>query len=128
MKILSTLEEADCWFADRPRSPDSVGNERVDHLSPYIRAVGRHRSGDIWIASDSTAGHDMLVATVDNWLPMLSGQLTYIQKTYPVIVHGVPTSCKNGEDIAALLTSKNADIITNPVALKHTTFLGHNHS
>ncbi len=112
--------------------PDSEGDEKVKYVSPYIRAVGRHHSGNIWVATHTEAGRDMLVATVDRWLPKLSGQLYYTCKTYPVLVHGVPTSLdppkggEDGEDIATLLINDNADIITHPVVLKHTEFLTHN--
>ena len=58
----------------------------VPHM-PYIWVVGHHRSGDIWIATETKAGHDKMVDTVDVWLPKLSDRLHYVQKTYPVIIH-----------------------------------------
>ncbi len=131
-KILEALRDADCWMEGRLCLPDSEGDEKVKYVSPYIRAVGRHRSGDIWVATHTEAGRDMLMATVDRWLPKLSGQLYYTCKTYPVLVHGVPTSLdppkggEDGEDIATLLINDNADIITHPAVLKHMEFLTHN--
>ena len=52
-KILQALHEADCWLEARPCSPDSVGDERVQQVSLYIRAVGRHHSSDLWVATES---------------------------------------------------------------------------
>ena len=40
----------------------------------------------------------MLVERMDKWLPKLSGELQYSQKTYPVLIHGVPTSFNTSRD------------------------------
>ena len=100
--------------------------------TPYIWAVGCHRSGDIWIAMETKAGHDRMVDSVEVWLPKLSGRLHYIQKTYPIIVHRVPTEFalladEDGEDLMALIVEHNADIIVWPEALKRAEFLAPGH-
>ena len=59
-------------------------------LTPYIRAVGRHRSGDIWVATATEAGRDVLVETIDRWLLILSKRLWYAHKTYPILIQGFP--------------------------------------
>src|SRR6266481_3038381 len=64
-KILEALRDANCWMEGRLCLPDSEGDEKVKYVSPYIRAVGRHHSGNIWVATHTEAGRDMLVATVD---------------------------------------------------------------
>ena len=71
-KVLNTLCEADCWFEDRPCLPDSEGNEWVELLAPRIWAAGCHQSGDIWIATATEEEHNMLVKSVNDWLPRLS--------------------------------------------------------
>ena len=74
------------------------------------------------------ARRDMMVETVEAWLPKLSDQLHYVQKTYPVIVHRVPTDfvslvSEDGGDLMALIAEHNTDIITRPDALKRAEFL-----
>ena len=54
-KIFVVLHDVDCWFQERPCSPGSDGNEVVESLTPGIRAVGHHWSGDIWIATITEA-------------------------------------------------------------------------
>ena len=109
--------------------PDSEGRERVTLYSPYIRVAGRHQSGDIWVSMESEARWDMTVDTIDQWLPKLSSQLRYIPRTYPVIVHGVPTMSvpphidEESGDLTALFCEQNTDIITCPAALKQAAFL-----
>ena len=71
-KVLDALHEADCWFDDRPCLPDSEGNEWVELLVPRIWAAGHHRSGDIWIATATKEKRNMLVESVNDWLPRLS--------------------------------------------------------
>ena len=39
-RILGALCAANVWFEDRPCMPDSEGNERIDQLTPHIRAAG----------------------------------------------------------------------------------------
>ena len=98
---------------------------------PYIRAVGRHCSGDIWITTDTEVGRNVLVEAMDRWLPKLSDGLQYFWKTYPVLIHGVPTSFDmscDSEDINELLIGDNMDIITHPAALQSAKFLDNTHS
>ena len=128
MKILDALKEAECCLEERPCRPGSDGGDRAMRLTPYIRAAGWHRSGDIWVVTDTKAGHDVLVNTIDDWLPKLSGQLMYRRKTYPVLVHGVPVSDMDDSDITARLIDENPDTIIHPRALKHAEPLGHSHT
>ena len=93
----------------------------VERLSLVIRGVGRHRSGDIWVALDSEAGHRVLVESIGEWLPKLSEGLVYSRKAYPILVHGVPTpfdTSHGSKDVCDLL-EYNTDIIT-----RQSTLLG----
>ena len=68
---------------------------------------------------------DTLIGSIHEWLPQLSDGLTYIPKTYPVLIHGVPTSfdtLHNSPDINALCDA-NLDIILHPSTLQHAEFL-----
>ena len=88
-RILGAMKDAGCWLGDRPCSPDLDGNARSTLYSPYIRAVGWHRSGNIWIATETRAGHDMMVETVEAWLPKLSDQLHYVGVGTPGIRNSI---------------------------------------
>ena len=74
-----------------------------------------------------------MVDSVEVWLPKLSDRLHYIQETYPVIMHRVPTeefallADEDGEDLTALIVEHNADIIVRPEALKQAEFLAPGH-
>ena len=51
---------------------------------------------------------NMIIATVDTWLPKLSDQLKYVRKTYPDIIYDVPTAyvspaSDTDEDLMALV-------------------------
>ena len=118
-RIFAALRAAQVWYEDRPLSPDSEGNVEVEHLSPVIRGVRQHRSGDIWVASDSEAGHRVLVESIGKWLPKLSEGLVYSRKAYPILVHGVPTpfnTSHGSKDVRDLL-DYNTDIITHQSTL-----------
>ena len=76
-------------------------------------------------------GRNVLVERMDEWLPKLSDGLQYSQPTYPVLIHGVPTSfdaSRNSEDVNEQLIGDNIDTITHPAALRSTKFLGGTHS
>ena len=79
------------------------------------------------------AGQDMMVDMIDQWLPKLSSQLHYIPRTYPVIVHGVPTTFvpphinEESGDLVALFCEQNTDIIICPAALQQAAFLACGH-
>ena len=63
--------------------------------------------------------------SIDSWLPKLSEQLSYVPKTYPILVHGVLASfdtSHEGEDIADLI-QQNTDAITHPPALQRAELL-----
>ena len=71
----------------------------------------------------------MLIETIDEWLPKLSEWLQYIHKTYPILIHGVPTSfnmLRDGSDINLGLIEDNSEIITRSSALRNVKFLGPN--
>ena len=76
-------------------------------------------------------GHNVLVERMDEWLPKLSNGLRYSQPTYPVLIHGVPTSfdaSHNSKDVNEQLISDNIDTITHPAALWSPKSLGGTHS
>ena len=128
-RIYTALQEADCWHETHPVSPDSEGND-LFCSAPRIWAVGHHCSSDLWVLVASEAMRDTLINSISVWLPKLLGSLTYIPKTYPVLVHGVPTSFDrscDSSDIHTLLDT-SLDIITHPCSLQHAEFLIHNPS
>ena len=90
--IYEAINEADCWHELLPNTPDLDGNTVHDFTEPHIWAVGHHRSGDIRVIAASEAERDTLTSSIHKWLPKLSDGLTFIHKTYPVLIHGIPTS------------------------------------
>ena len=60
-KIHAAVTEAECWYEVRPLSPDREGNPDEEYVLPDIRAVGRHRSSNIWIATVTESECDFLV-------------------------------------------------------------------
>ena len=126
VKIRDALADADCWFKIKLRSPNSDGVKELEYIASCIHAVGRHRSGDIWVATGTEAEGKMLIETIHRWLPRLSVRLSYTCKTYPVVVHGIPTafdtSC-DGWDVTINLIGNNTDIIAHPSTLQHAEFL-----
>ena len=50
-RIIWALQDANIWLEEGRSSPDSNGKILVDWSTPRLRAVGRHCSGDIWVAS-----------------------------------------------------------------------------
>ena len=129
-RITAALWDADVGLLAQPCTLDAKGNKGAEWITPYIRAVGHHRSGDIWIATAMEVGCNVLVERMDEWLPKLSDELCYSQKTYPVLVHGVPTSfntSRDSKDVVEELIGENSDIITHPAAFQSTKFLGNTH-
>ena len=125
VKICDALAHADCWFKIKLRSPNSDGVKELEYIAPRIQAVGRHWSGNIWVAAGTEAECKMLVETVHRWLPRLSVRLSYMHKTYPVVVHGIPTAfdtSRDGRDVTINLIGNNADIIAHPSTLQHVEF------
>ena len=97
--------------------------------SPYIRAAGQHRSGNIWVTADTEAGYYTLTELIDDWLPELSEQLWYSHKNYPVLVHGFPISFStshNSNNVNEYLIEDNMDIFTCLSALRSFKCLGNN--
>ena len=126
-KIVAAMQNAGVLLENRPHSPGPPeGIKRIPQCTPFIRVVGWHRSGDIWIATRTKHGCDRMVATVADWLPKLSDQLCYTPKTYPVIVCGVPAAAAlvARKDLAALIVEHNLDVIVWLEALKWAEFLG----
>ena len=102
------------------------------HPTMHICVVGQHCSGDSWVATDMKGEHNMMIATVNTWLPKLSDQLKYVQKTYLVIVYDVPTACvspasNTDEDLMALIIEHNMDILAWPEALTQAKFMAPGH-
>ena len=118
-KIHVAVTEAECWYEVRPLSPDHKGNPDEEYVLPDICAVGCHCSGDIWIVTVTESECDFLARSAHRWLPLLSDQLNIYRKTYPVLVHGMPTTFNPSRDsshIASFL-NENSDIITHPSML-----------
>ena len=117
-KINEALMDTRCFFKTKPCTP---GGDRIDSLecnTPCIRAVGWHCSRDIWLAAYGKAEHDFLVGTAHCWVPQLSDRLSITQKSYPILVHGMPTDFNlshNGDDIHHFIAQNN-HLITHPSA------------
>jgi hypothetical protein len=61
------------------------------------------------------------------WLPSLSDQLSLVPRTYPVLVHGFPTSfdsSRDSDDVVHLLND-NDHLIPHLADVQHTEFLTH---
>ena len=119
VKILDTLQSAGCEYNSRLCSLDSCGNVVETWYTPGIKAAGCHRSRDIWVVTATEAECGVLVKSIDSWLPKLSEQLSYVPKTYPILVHSVLASfdtSREGKDIADLI-QQNTDAITHPPTL-----------
>ena len=63
-QIHDALAEAECWFGTKEYTLKKDGFDNFETTPPRTWAVGRHQSGDIWIAATSAAEHNMLVQTV----------------------------------------------------------------
>ena len=73
------------------------------------------------------AGRTALVEAIDEWLPILSDWLLYSRKTYPVIVHRIPTTfdtSRDSADVCEHLIDYNSDIFACPSTLLSAEFLG----
>ena len=130
-KILEAQQAADVWLEERPHPPDSEGNIELERISPFIRAVGQHKSGDIWVTMGTEAGRTALIEAINEWLPILSNQLLYSCKTYPVIIHRIPASfdmSQDSADICEHLVDYNSDIFACPSTLLSTKFLDGKHN
>ena len=104
-KILEALQAADVWLEERPHTPNSEGNIELECTSPFIRAIRWHRSEDIWVTVGTEARCTALIKAIDEWIPILSDRLLYSRKTYPVIVHGIPTTFETCCGIAQTFVS-----------------------
>ena len=64
---------------------------------------------------------DWLVDMIHQWLPRLLDQLSYMHRTFPVLVNGAPSTINmalNSKDVEELL-SMNADYIMRLSAVQH---------
>ena len=129
-KIVAAMQDVRVLLENRPHSPGSPeGIERIPWHAPFIQALRRHQSGDVWIATRMENGHNRMVTTVVDWPPKLSDQLCYTPKIYPVIVCGVPaaTALIAHKELTTLIAKHNLDVITWPKALQQAKFLGSGH-
>ncbi|KAF8522986.1 hypothetical protein JB92DRAFT_3110297 [Gautieria morchelliformis] len=124
-RINKALSDAGCWWGTHWSSPDPDRNVRDEDCMVRIRAVGHHRSGDIWISTCSEDEQNDLIETSHQWLPKLSINLSIAPRLYPIIVHGFPTSFDQSRDnnnITTLL-DQNEHIITQSFMLQHAKFI-----
>ena len=75
----------------------------------------------------SEAECNFLASTAHHWVPQLSNQLMVTHKTFPVLMHGMPTSfypldLRDSNDVCHLVAQNN-HLITHPLILQHTKFL-----
>ena len=128
-KINGALMDTGCFFETKPCTPCHDRINSLECITPHIHTVGRHCSGDIWLAAYSKAEHDFLVGTAHHWVPQLSDWLSIAQKAYPILVHGMPTDfdpSHNGDDIHHFI-AQNDHLITHPSAFQHAKFLRSQH-
>ena len=129
-KVFEALHDADCWSDYRAHlsgSDDSNGGEETGSYMLCIWAMGRLRSGDIWVAMVTEEDQDQLVVAADRWLPKLSDLLSLAHRTYPILVLGMPSTFDtsiNGEDMRGIIDSNNK-FIEHPSAIQHIEFLPH---
>ena len=67
------------------------------------------------------------MADTNKWLPKLSDQLLLAHRTYPVLVHSMPSTFDmsiNGKDIVDIINS-NDEFIKHSSAIQHVEFLPH---
>ena len=124
-KINETLMDMGCHFESRPCTPDRDGSVVREYVMPHIHAVGCHRSGDIWLVTYSEAECDFLACAAHRWALRLSSQLSVAHKTFPVLVHGMPTNfdpSRSSDDIRHLIVQNN-HLVTHPSVLQHAEFL-----
>ena len=57
-RILEALWATDICLEERPCAPDSEDTGKVVQLTLYIRAIGWHWSGNLWVATATEAGHN----------------------------------------------------------------------
>ena len=125
--IHDALIKADCWHEPGPNMPDADGNDIYETTAPHIWAVVHHCSGDIWVITASKAEGDTLTSSVHKWLLKLSDGLTFVHKTYPVLIYGIPASfdtSHNSLEIHTLLGA-NSGIILHLSSLQQAEFLIH---
>ena len=123
-KVNVALVDTGCLLKTESCDPIGDGNKGTEYHMPRICAVGRHHSGDIWLETYSAAEHDLLAETARRWVPRLSNQLSAVQKTYPVLIHGILFSfdpSRNSDDVHHLITQNN-HLILHPAALQHVNF------
>ena len=124
-KIREAIVAGECTFVSGGPSSDDGSSDVGINYEVRVRAAGRHRSGDIWIAVHSKAEHVALTETAYLWLPWLSDKLHVAPTTYPIIVHGIPTSfdpSRDSDDITAFL-EENHRLFDHPSALQHAEFI-----
>lgn len=78
-----------------------------------VRGVVRHRSGDLRILAKSVIDKDALTDpdNVTRWIAELTDGLTFRQKTYPIIIHGMPTEefdPENANDVKEMCKGNEA--------------------
>ena len=81
-KINEILMDTGCHFESRPCTPNCDGSVGHEYAMSCIRAVGCHRSGDIWLVTYSKAECDFLVGAAHCWVPPLPSQLLVAHKTF----------------------------------------------
>ena len=82
-KILDARQYADCEHESRSRSLDSNGVMVTSWHMPSIKAIGRHRSGDIWVLTATEAECRVLVKSIDGWLPSVAAPTKTNQSYMP---------------------------------------------
>ncbi|KIJ27633.1 hypothetical protein M422DRAFT_271177 [Sphaerobolus stellatus SS14] len=103
---------------------DYDGEDR--HYIPYIRGVGRHRSGDIRLSCRNEEDRDLLIKHTSKWIAKLSTSLKLSLATFPVVAHGFPTSFDPSHDSpeTANFLYWNEDIIPHPTMEKLAPWSG----
>ncbi|KAF8580297.1 hypothetical protein K439DRAFT_1357325, partial [Ramaria rubella] len=125
-KVNKVLIDTQCSYNTEVYPHDSNGYVCKEHSAIHILAVGRHCSGNIWISTCAKDEQDHLIKTTHCWLPNLSSSLHITPQTYPILVHGIPTSfetSRDSDDIVTLL-DENCHLI-HPSMLSSTLQCSH---